>query len=1155
MNKRLNLLQAVLASSCLVVPHIGQGAFNVGDVNAVINDQTVATNLDGASVSALETNTITATGQINESGVAPGIAVSHKNNTIEIAATGAAFNAVDSTGVGQAAINIQAAASSLTINNNANRTITSVADGILAAANLTTINNSGTITGATNGINSTGTNLTITNNDTGTIAGTNVAVSIGANSAKISNSGIIDSTAGNSIKVLAGGTNLTIDNTSTGKIGSNLSNGESILVSGDSTTINNSGEIFIGDGAGNGNAIVADAAGINLTINNAVTGLIGSSADGGSAISVDGAAGGNGLTITNAGSDPTNLNKAGIGSTGVGSTAVNIANSKLNSFTNSGDIANLGTGFAIDLNNVTGTTFTNSGEIYNSEVGSGTVRFAGGTSITNGFVNTGDIENLAGGSAIFYAAPSKVTFFQQGGTVTGDVDLNYNGAGQVFNMSGGSIIGDVTDSSAGGSIANVSNGTITGNMLLNGGNQILNFSGGTLTGTLTANNAAPITLNLSGGTSGNVFLIGGDHIVNLSGGSVQTILGLAGINDTVNLSGGSYVAINGGAGGADVLNVLSSFSTTGLILNMNTVQVKSGVFNVNPTHTITNVDTLLQVDAGASMNVSANIAGAGTFVNNGTTTIFSGSTITVGGLITNNGTLNIEASSIGGATSPLQGGAGFTNTGNLSVNLRSSQACPSGDGLGTCGSINLTGGVTTLTGSTITAAISNPVGEIIPYGSAWDIITGTNAGVVGAAAVTTPSVLLSFAGANNGGTNSYQLTASAIPFSSLPGGSEITNGLKNALDNIIADNVFGSSMSALLGQFQNLTSAEQVEQALRTLVPNFNHSISTMSSFTMRRAFDDIGMHLEELQGITPLLEEVDSYRNDEDLDGWSYGDPLLRHKSGAWLKPYAGFADQQALETIDGYKADYTGITGGMDWRILDWVTVGVAGSFAKTDITQRGFIQTKQNIDSLQLTLYGQFDPYGPLYFNTLFGAARHKYDIDRTITVGSLVQRPQANYHGIQYAGQLEMGYAYFNGKYYVNPLAKLKYMRLVADNYTETGAPLGITVDNNDVSEFVGAIGLKLAMQNEYLEATYIPEITALISYDFIGDSQETFNNFAVGSPTFKSIGIKPDQTTYILNVGLRIHTFNNSMFKIAYEFEAKDQYKAHSAMFKWYYKWY
>jgi len=1045
MNKRLNLLHAVLASSCLVVPQVGQGAFTV---DSIIADQTVVTDTDGAAPATPEVNTITETGQINDS-AAPGIDVVNKNNTITITETAAAFDAVQTTGA-NVAINIQAAASNLTINNGANRDIDSAADnGIVVGADLTTINNSGEI----------------------------------------------------------GGTG--------------------------------------------GDAIVAGAAGTNLTINNTSTGLIGAdAANNGSAISVNGAVGGNGLTITNAGSDPTNMGNAGIGSLGV-STTIDIVNSKLNSFTNSGDIGNLGTGIAINLDTVTGTTFTNSGEIYNAAAVA-TINFAGGTSITNGFVNTGDIENAGAGAAINYAAASKVTFFQQGGTVTGDVDLNYNGAGQSFNMSGGNIIGDVTDSSAGGSNASISGGTITGNMLLNGGNQTLDFSGGTLTGTLTANNATPITLNLSGGTSGNVLLaggVGGDHIVNLSGGSVQNILGLAANNETINLSGGSYTLINGGVGGADVLNVLGNFDTTGTITNMETVQVKSGIFNVNPTHTITNVNTLLQVDAGATMNVNANItgAGAGTFVNNGTTSILSGSTVTVGGLITNAGTLNIEA----GPATPLTG-VGFTNTGTLNVDLRPSQVSPSIN-TGLNSAINAGAGAVNLAGSTITL---NPVGEYIPNASKWDIISSTG-GIAGNPTVSTPSVLLSFIEEPVPLANTFQVTATTLPFSTLPGGSEITNGLSNALDNIVNEGLpfDHQAIADLLGAFQTLTSIDQVEQARRSLVPNFNHSISTMSSFTIRRAFDDIGMHLEELQGITPLLEEVDKYRNNEDLDGWSYGDPLLRHKSGAWIKPYAGFVDQQARETVDGYKADYTGITGGMDWRILDWVTVGVAGSFAKTDITQRGFIQSKQDIDSLQLTLYGQFDPYGPLYFNTLFGAARHKYDIDRTISIGALVQRPQANYHGIQYAGQLEMGYAYFNGKYYLNPLARLKYMRLVADNYTETGAPLGLTVDNNDVSEFIGAVGLKLAMQNEYLEATYIPEITALISYDFIGDSQETFNNFAVGSPTFKSVGLKPDQTTYILNMGLRIHTFQNAMFKIAYEFEAKDQYKSHSAMFKWYYKWY
>src|SRR5690606_6793679 len=125
---------------------------------------------------------------------------------------------------------------------------------------------------------------------------------------------------------------------------------------------------------------------------------------------------------------------------------------------------------------------------------------------------------------------------------------------------------------------------------------------------------------------------------------------------------------------------------------------------------------------------------------------------------------------------------------------------------------------------------------------------------------------------------------------------------------------------------------------------------------------------------------------------------------------------------------------------------------------------------IDSYQLTFYGHFDPIGPMYVNTILGIARHGYKTDRTISVGELTKVAHTDFHGLHYAGKVEIGYDWFNGKYYISSLASMRYTRLEIGNYSDEGAGgLNLVTRYEPITELLGSVGLKLAQKNEYLEA--------------------------------------------------------------------------------------
>lgn len=932
------------------------------------------------------------------------------------------------------------------------------------------------------------------------------------------NTGTIKNTSAGSATVIAQGASvIKTDFLNSGTIiNSNVGAGTGLNLT--ATTVNGK---FTNSSAGN-----IEAAGTALLLNNAI---FDSNFDNSGTIKSNTVASTFSATNTTFKGNLTNPGSITNSFGGAGGKAVEMVGSTINgNMTNSGTSIIAGDANAILWNNtnILG-NFTNSGLIQNDSAGNATIEATGNTKFTGGFFNTGTIENLdpVPKTAIdFSGANVEIKLNQNGGTITGDVLLSGKG-GAIFDMTGGTIDGDVTATNNAANTLNLSGGTITEDLQLGTAGDTLNLSGTTVTG------------NIIGGAG----------------------------NDTVNITGGSF-AILAGAGVGNTLNINGSFTTPGTIDSFQTINANAGTFTV--TQAITQVDTDLLIAPGAtviSSGAGKMIDGNGTLSINGSLGILSGSSVDMGAT-TNNDYLGIEANGLLTTTAYTQNAAA-----ELEVEILTSFMGPY---------IDVGAGVATLNaGSVLKAQVG---GEFIPDGSVFTVIdagAGSNYNIGTLVFVQPPSATVSFVPSAPG--NDLLLTSVTTPFSTVIPRSDITNGVASALDTIASTAGAGTStaLTDLLGQLQTLSTAQQVEDALRSLVPSFNNSIAANSNFAVRRAFDDIGTRFEDLLGMNALLEGEDKYHDDENEDddddyynpryryrdynqgtqGTSYGDGdgnvLMRHTYGTWIKPYATFIDQRKLDTVEGYRGDSVGFSMGADWRILDWATIGSAVSMAKTDVSQRGLYENKQKVDSYQLSFYGHFDPIGPIYVNSMIGLARHRYNLHRTISVGNLTRQVESGFHGLHYAAKFDVGYAWFNGKYYLSPVASMRFGRLDLDNYSEKGGGgLDLIVRTESMDEIVGSLGFKMASKNEYLEATYIPELAVYLNYDFQADRQETLNNFIAGGPSFLSYGIEPEQLSYVISPSFRMHTHRNMMFKISYEFEAKKQYIAHTAYFKWYYKW-
>src|SRR5207248_1489986 len=153
-------------------------------------------------------------------------------------------------------------------------------------------------------------------------------------------------------------------------------------------------------------------------------------------------------------------------------------------------------------------------------------------------------------------------------------------------------------------------------------------------------------------------------------------------------------------------------------------------------------------------------------------------------------------------------------------------------------------------------------------------------------------------------------------------------------------------------------------------------------------------------------------------------------------LQGLGAYLNQGAQNNVAGFRAKAEGIALGADWNVINCMTMGLAGSYTKANVDDNNINPKDQSIESWQGILYGWFEFPEGLYLDTIFGIAANKYKTNRIINVNQIHTAAQADFDGKQYGAQADLGWlAWTQSTCYVAPFARLTYMHLQLDDYTE------------------------------------------------------------------------------------------------------------------------
>lgn len=732
-------------------------------------------------------------------------------------------------------------------------------------------------------------------------------------------------------------------------------------------------------------------------------------------------------------------------------------------------------------------------------------------------------------------------------------------AGTAVTVSAGASVTSISIDSANGVIDGFMGGIVVGANGTGATVDLISNSGTIISRDTTTNTPMAID-TMAGSTIGQILNNSGAMIKGVEGGIIideSTVTNGILNNGTICGADGQLNCIT--SGGSAIIVRGASASLMGGITNNTAGVITGGIYAEDGAtiDTISNIGTI-NGDGGGAI-VAANGGAINSVLNGGT----------INGLVdfgTNGGSYTFTGGSqngeIRGATSILAAtyGQSGQNVSSLNNSLTFSGVLGIGAIANSSGidhGLLFVDGPVNLDNATVAVIVGGE--EFFQEGATFDIVHSFDAISANGITVEDNSLLLEFSllqntALNNGEVfNRLQLQTAFASMQSVvedveegleelgidPSSQGAANGLA-VVDAVIND---------LLPAAEDLPADSEINDFIDGLASisdqgELARAISTLDPETVEGS--SVGAQAADAAAAGTVNQRQAALREGASATGMVAGDLLSVH--GFWVQGYVNNTEQDKRDEVNGFDADTGGVAMGLDAAATDQINVGVAFSWANTDVDTEGVERNTMDIDSYRFTVYGAYNAEA-YYVDAQLAYATNTFDMERTIVAGTYNAVATSEHDGDQYSLRVRGGYPMAVGEnWYITPRAGLEYTYLTEDTYTEDGAgDMGLRVETDDMEVLLGRLGVKVAYPIvTESEVTWIPEFSADISHDFIGDEVELDSNFlGVAAAAFRTQGANVEQTGY--SAGVRIRTFsqNNFSFSAGYDFLYKEDYESHS----------
>ena len=243
--------------------------------------------------------------------------------------------------------------------------------------------------------------------------------------------------------------------------------------------------------------------------------------------------------------------------------------------------------------------------------------------------------------------------------------------------------------------------------------------------------------------------------------------------------------------------------------------------------------------------------------------------------------------------------------------------------------------------------------------------------------------------------------------------------------------------------------------------------------------------------------------------------------KFGAWISPFYATTTQKEQGSRAGYKTQASGGSIGFDAEVNADMTLGLAGSFVKTDVKHKNFKSgDKTKLDTFMFSIYGiqQLTEAWFLQGHASFASSKVKNTEKRITLTGS--QNATGSFDTTAYSAEVLAGYNVAMNDAVVTPIAGASFTRVNDGGYKETGTTnQNLTISRKASNKVEVVAGLRAQMTSHMDGIDLTPEFHGFVRHDLVGKSSKVTASHGglVGQLTPKTAKIQ--KTTFNAGVGV------------------------------------
>lgn len=369
--------------------------------------------------------------------------------------------------------------------------------------------------------------------------------------------------------------------------------------------------------------------------------------------------------------------------------------------------------------------------------------------------------------------------------------------------------------------------------------------------------------------------------------------------------------------------------------------------------------------------------------------------------------------------------------------------------------------------------------------------------------------------------------------------SDILSGTtqQNTVSAITGDNVSGDA-AKLISETSKIQKDGVTDTAkIKELYGRLDNS-AALSNARISQGIHQAGSNVVNTRAAT-----VSSQR------GAAAGDEHLMN--GAWLMPFYNNIDQDARSNTPGYKASSYGVTVGADTQVNADMMLGLAFTYAKTDVKHKGVISgDKTKGDSYLFSVYGvqQLTNEWFLQGNVTAGSTRFKTQQKR-LTAGA-DETAKGKFDSAVFGGELLAGYDFRHDNMVVTPMFGASYSRQNDGGYNESGTSfqnLRVKRKASSTLEAIAGAKVQFATFNTG-DMDVSPEVHGFVRHDLLKNEQAVQLQMNGANSNLSNRKPKNNHTFYNAGVGL-VAKQDDYEFGVNYDATFASKYVGHQGSLK------